>query len=121
MPDYGTYTGYIVCDMAILGLKNAGKNPTRQGFVDGIRKTNGGQYDSAGLMCKPLNLSYENFGKVDPQSCLWYVTVKDGKFKVFNGGKTVPASWSATLRSSRSTRATTGGVTTTAPPATVAP
>ena len=31
-PDYGKYTGYIVCDIAILGLKNAGKNPTRQSF-----------------------------------------------------------------------------------------
>jgi branched-chain amino acid transport system substrate-binding protein len=87
VPDYGTYTGYIVCDMAILGLKNAGKNPTRQSFVDGIRKTNGGIYDSAGLTCDPMNLSYENFGKVTDTSCLYYVTVDNGKFKVLNGGK----------------------------------
>jgi branched-chain amino acid transport system substrate-binding protein len=40
VPDYGSYLGYITCDMAILGLKNAGKTPTRQSFVDGIRKTN---------------------------------------------------------------------------------
>ena len=46
MPNYGVYTGYITCDMAILGLQNAGKNPTRQSFVDGLRKTNGGIYDS---------------------------------------------------------------------------
>ena len=38
VPDYGSYLGYITCDMAILGLKNAGKTPTRQSFVDGIRK-----------------------------------------------------------------------------------
>ena len=47
VPDYGTYTGYIVCDMAIKGLEAAGKNPTRQGFVDGVRGL--GQYDAAGL------------------------------------------------------------------------
>ena len=64
VPDYGTYTGYITCDMAILGLKNAGKNPTRQSFVDGIRKTNGGKYDGAGLLCKPIDLSYEDFGTI---------------------------------------------------------
>jgi branched-chain amino acid transport system substrate-binding protein len=87
VPGYGVYTGYIVCDMAIQGLKNAGKNPTRQGFVDGIRKTNGGTYDAAGLTCSPMNLSYENFGKVDKSSCLWFVTEKNGKFQVMNGGK----------------------------------
>ncbi len=121
VPDYGTYTGYIVCDMAIVGLQNAGKNPTRQSFVDGIRKTNGGQYDSAGLTCKPLNLSYENFGKVDPQSCLWYVTVKDGKFKVFNGGKTVTGKLVGDPALIAQYESNTGGVTTTAPPATAAP
>jgi branched-chain amino acid transport system substrate-binding protein len=87
VPDYGTYTGYIVCDIAILGLKNAGKNPTRQSFVDGIRKTNGGQYDGAGLLCKPIDLSYENFGTIAKDTCTWFVGVEDGKFKVLNGGK----------------------------------
>ncbi|HEU5307711.1 MAG TPA: ABC transporter substrate-binding protein [Acidimicrobiia bacterium] len=87
VPGYGVYTGYIVCDMAIHGLKNAGENPTRQGFVDGIRKANGGIYDAAGLTCSPLDLSYGNFGKVDKTSCLWFATVKDDKFHVLNGGK----------------------------------
>lgn len=87
VPGYGVYTGYIVCDMAIHGLQNAGKNPTHQSFVDGIRKTKGGMYDAAGLTCSPMNLSYENFGKVDPTSCLWFVTEKDGKFHALNGGK----------------------------------
>jgi hypothetical protein len=73
--------------MAILGLKEAGKNPTRQAFVDGIRNANGGSYDGAGLMCKPIDLSYENFGKISPTSCTYFVGVEDGKFKVLNGGK----------------------------------
>jgi branched-chain amino acid transport system substrate-binding protein len=87
VPDYGSYLGYITCDMAILGLKNAGKTPTRQSFVDGIRKTNGGVYDGAGLMCKPIDLSYENFGKISPTSCTYFVGVENDKFKVLNGGK----------------------------------
>lgn len=85
VPDYGTYTGYIVCDMAIKGLLAAGKNPTRQGFIDGVRA--GGPYDAAGLTCAPLNLSAANFGKVDKTSCTWFVNVKNGKFNVLNGGK----------------------------------
>jgi branched-chain amino acid transport system substrate-binding protein len=89
VPNYGGYTGYIACDLAIYGLKNAGKNLTRQGFVDAIRKTNGGIYNSAGLTCAPVNLSYGNFGKISPTSCTWFVSVKNGKFKVLNGGKPV--------------------------------
>ena len=90
IPNYGVYTGYITCDMAILGLKNAGKNPTRQSFVDGIRKTNGGIYDSAGLTCKPINLSYEHFGKIsDTGPCIYYVQVKNGKFVPYNKGKPI--------------------------------
>ena len=87
IPDYGSYLGYITCDMAILGLKNAGKTPTHQSFVDAIRSTNGGKYDGAGLMCKPIDLSLANFGKISPTSCAWFVTVENDKFKVLNGGK----------------------------------
>ena len=90
VPNYGVYTGYITCDMAIKGLQNAGDSPTRQSFVDGLRKTDGGIYDSAGLTCNPINLSYEHFGKIsDLESCLYYVQVKDGKFVVYNNGKPI--------------------------------
>ncbi len=89
VPVWGDYSGYILCDMAIVGLKNAGKSPTRQGFVDGIRNTNGGQYDGAGLLCKPYDLSYKSFGKTLTTNCTWFVTVKDGKFVVANDGKPV--------------------------------
>jgi branched-chain amino acid transport system substrate-binding protein len=87
VPDYGSYLGYITCDMAILGLKEAGKNPTHKAFVDGIRNANGGSYDGAGLMCKPIDLSYKNFGKISTTSCTYFVGVENDKFKVLNGGK----------------------------------
>jgi branched-chain amino acid transport system substrate-binding protein len=120
VPGYGVYTGYIVCDMAIQGLKNAGKNPTRQGFVDGIRKANGGMYDAAGLTCAPMNLSYENFGKVDKTSCLWFVTEKNGKFNVLNGGKPYTGNLvgDPTLIQKYESSAGTGVATTTTPPST---
>ena len=60
VPDYGQYTGYITCELAILGLQNAGKTPTRRGFIDGLRKL--GSYDEAGLACTPVDISLEPFG-----------------------------------------------------------
>ena len=90
VPNYGVYTGYITCDMAILGLKNAGKNPTRQSFVDGLRSANGGKYDSAGLTCKDIDISAAHYGKISSTpGCIYYIQVKNGKFVPFNGGKPI--------------------------------
>ena len=49
VPDYGLYTGYIDCDLAIKGLEQSGKNLTGQGFVDGLHKL--GTYNPANLEC----------------------------------------------------------------------
>ena len=61
VPDYGAYTGYIACDLAITGLQQAGKNPTAQGFIDGLH--NLGTYKAADLTCQPLDISLKNFGR----------------------------------------------------------
>ena len=55
VPDFGSYTGYITCELAILGLEHAGATPTRQGFVDGLRTL--GSYDQAGLGCTSVDIS----------------------------------------------------------------
>ena len=47
IPDYGLYTGYMSCELALLGLKNAGNPPTRAAFAPNLRKV--GSYDGAGL------------------------------------------------------------------------
>ena len=86
-PEYGQYTGYLMADLLIDGLKAAGKNLTRQGFIDatkGLKTWNG-----AGLTCQPVDVSRENFGKASPTGCLWFVYVKNGKFVVYNNGKPV--------------------------------
>jgi ABC-type branched-subunit amino acid transport system substrate-binding protein len=90
VPNYGVFTGYITCDMVVYGLQNAGKDPTRKSFVDGIRNTNGGKYNSAGLTCKDIDLSYAHYGKISSTpGCIYYVQVKNGKFVPYNGGKPV--------------------------------
>jgi branched-chain amino acid transport system substrate-binding protein len=87
VPDYGAYTGYISCDLAITGLQQAGKNPTRQGFIDGLH--NLGTYKAADLTCQPLDISLKNFGKTPERGCQYFVTFKNGKFVVMNNGKPI--------------------------------
>jgi len=85
VPDVGAYTGYIGCDLAITGLQRAGKNPKRQGFIDGLH--NLGAYKPADLTCQPIDLSLKNFGKTPTTGCQYYLTFKHGKFVVMNNGK----------------------------------
>ena len=87
VPDYGAYTGYIGCDMAITGIELAGKNPTQKGFIDGLHKL--GSYKAADLTCAPVDISLENFGKTPSESCQYFITFKNGKFVVMNKGKPI--------------------------------
>lgn len=87
VPSYGQYQGYLAGDLLIAGLQEAGKNPTRQSFIDGLRglKT----WDGAGLTCQPIDISLENFGKQPPKNCAYYSNVKNGKFVTAFGGKPI--------------------------------
>jgi branched-chain amino acid transport system substrate-binding protein len=87
VPSYGHYQGYLAADLLITGLQHAGKTPTRQGFVDGLRKL--GTWDGAGLMCQPVDISLENYGKQPKQNCAYYSYVKDRKFVPAFGGKVI--------------------------------
>ncbi len=116
VPDYGAYTGYIACDLAITGIQQAGKNPTQKGFIDGLHKL--GTYKAADLTCAPVDISLTNYGKTPTESCQYFVTFKNGKFVVMNKGKPIigkivgdPELLAANKRGEASS------VTTTAPPA----
>jgi branched-chain amino acid transport system substrate-binding protein len=89
VPDYGQYTGYITCELMILGLQNAGKTPTRTGFVTGLRTL--GSYDAAGMGCSPTDISAEHYGKYGINTCGYAVTVSNGKFVTLNKGKPLPS------------------------------
>jgi ABC-type branched-subunit amino acid transport system substrate-binding protein len=94
VPDFGIYTGYIDCDLAILGLQKQGKDLDPAAFADDLRSI--GTFNSGGgLGCTDLSLSPETYGKVtytadSPPPCTWALRVKDGKFSIFKpkGGKT---------------------------------
>jgi len=87
VPDYGKYTGYITCDLAITALQAEGKNVTREDFAPKFRAL--GKYDVAGLNCRPIDVSLDTFGKYPETGCIYGMQVKDGKFVVANKGKPV--------------------------------
>ena len=78
VPDFGVYTGYLTADLLIDGLKAAGKNPTRDGYITATK--NLGTWDAAGLACQPVDVSATGFGKQPPTACSWYLQIKNGKF-----------------------------------------
>jgi ABC-type branched-subunit amino acid transport system substrate-binding protein len=78
VPDFGIYTGYTDCDLAITGLKQQGKNLDPSTFADGIRKL--GNVNPAGLNCLPLALGLDTYGKPPSENCQYAMYVKDGKF-----------------------------------------
>jgi branched-chain amino acid transport system substrate-binding protein len=96
VPDFGMYTGYITCDLAVVGLKNAGDPPVRADFAPNLRKL--GTYDQAGLGCRPIDISLETYGQAAKTGCGWYVQIKDGKFVLFPPkGKPAKTPWESKL------------------------
>ena len=118
VPDYGLYTGYIDCDLAIKGLEQSGKNLTGQGFVDGLHKL--GTYNPANLECGPIDISLTNFGKSPATSCAYFMYVKDGKFVVTNKGKPVTGKLVGDPQLLEENKAGPTATTTTVAPATTA-
>ena len=95
VPDFGVYTGYIACDLAILGLQQQGDDLDPSTFAEDLRSV--GQFNpGGGLGCRDANLSLETYGKAvatsggEQRVCQWAVQVKDGKFVVLKpkGAKT---------------------------------
>ncbi len=81
VPDFGVYTGYLTADLLVQGLKAAGKDLTRDGFITATKGL--GTWDAAGLGCQPVDVSAAGFGKQPENACSWYVQIKDGKFVLY--------------------------------------
>jgi branched-chain amino acid transport system substrate-binding protein len=93
VPDFGIYTGWIDCDMAIAGLKQQGKNLDPTTFAAAVHSL--GEFNlGGGLGCAPVNLDMKFYGKINLNNpnppCGWYLRVKNDKFEVVKppGGKT---------------------------------
>jgi ABC-type branched-subunit amino acid transport system substrate-binding protein len=88
VPDFGIYTGYVDCDLAILGLKQQGKDLDQSTYAADLRKL--GKVNPAGLGCQDLDISADTYGEPSPTICQWALIVKNDKFVVLSpkGGKT---------------------------------
>jgi ABC-type branched-subunit amino acid transport system substrate-binding protein len=115
VPDYGKYTGYITCDLAITALEQMGKNVTREDFAPKFRAL--GKYDAAGLNCRPYDVGLDSFGKFPETGCIYGAQVKNGKFVVVNKGKPVIGKLVGDPDALEANATGNPLVTTTAPPA----
>jgi branched-chain amino acid transport system substrate-binding protein len=108
VPDFGVYTGYIDCDLAILGLQHAGNPPTRTGFIDGLH-TLGHFNPGGGLGCQDVDISLKTYGQSPPTQCGYFVQVKNGKFVVYKQKNGDPVWRGNTVGGSTDQTTTTAG------------
>ena len=117
IPGYGHYQGYLAADLLITGLEQAGKTPTRKGFVEGLRKL--GTWNGANLTCQPIDISLQNYGKFPKQDCAYFSYIKNGKFVTAFKGKAITGkivgSPAALAANADQTAPTTAAPTTAAP------
>ena len=69
--------GFVAADLMIKGLQLAGKCPTRQGFIDNLRKLD--KYDGAGMLPGSVGFAPSVYSPLGHgPGCTWYVTIKNG-------------------------------------------
>lgn len=102
VPDFGIYTGYIDCDLAIRGLEQQGKNLDPTTYADALRSI--GTYNPGGLGCSDLDFSLATYGKIVVGSendrrriCTWALQVKNGKFVVLKPKDSDTTYWTGDL------------------------
>jgi branched-chain amino acid transport system substrate-binding protein len=78
IPDFGWCYGYVGADLMIKGLQEAGKNPTRQSFINGLRTVT--DYNANGLLAQPANFSLSQFGKSPDTACAYFVKLQGTRF-----------------------------------------
>jgi len=67
---------FAATDLMLHGLKLAGKCPTRNAFVDNLRKVT--KYNAAGMMPQAVSFQPGVTPMGSPAKCSWYVVVKNG-------------------------------------------
>jgi hypothetical protein len=103
VPDFGIYTGYIDCDLAILGLEKQGDDLDPTTFAEDLRSI--GTYNAGGgLGCTNSSQSLETYGKIvvgdeanGRRICSWALQVKNGKFVVLRPKDSDTTYWTGEL------------------------
>jgi len=80
VPDFGIYTGYTDCDLAITGLKQQGQNLDTSTYASDLRKV--GKINPGNLGCQPLDISAASYGHSPATICSWAMVLNNGKFAI---------------------------------------
>ncbi len=78
VPDIQWASGYVGADLVIKGLELAGKNPTRQSFMNGLRGVT--NYTAGGLLPNPANFSLSEFGTSPDTACGYFTKLQGSTF-----------------------------------------
>ncbi len=80
-PIFGYWIGYADAQLLIDGLQAAGRNPTRQGFVNAVRSFD--NWNDDGIFCTGLSFTMATYGQVITRDgCSYIIKVENGKFTV---------------------------------------
>jgi hypothetical protein len=93
-PIFGYWIGYADAQLLIDGLMAAGRNPTRQGFVDAVRSFD--NWNDDGIFCSGVSFTTATYGQfVTREGCSYIINVVNGKFNVLgkaSGHNVAPSS-----------------------------
>jgi ABC-type branched-subunit amino acid transport system substrate-binding protein len=80
-PVFGYWVMYADAQLLIDGLMAAGRNPTRQGFVDAVRSFD--NWNDDGIMCAGVSFTQATYGTIITRpGCSYIINVQNGKFAV---------------------------------------
>jgi branched-chain amino acid transport system substrate-binding protein len=81
IPIFGYWIGYADAQLLIDGLQAAGRNPTRQGFVDAVRSFD--NWNDDGIFCSGVSFTTATYGTIITRDgCAYILNVVNGKFNV---------------------------------------
>ncbi len=81
VPIFGYWIGYADAQLLIDGLMAAGRNPTRQGFVDAVRTFD--NWNDDGIFCAGVPFTMATYGQTNTKDgCSYIINVVNGKFNV---------------------------------------
>jgi ABC-type branched-subunit amino acid transport system substrate-binding protein len=84
-PTYGLTGSFLAMDLMIRGIREAGKNPTREALISNLTKVT--DYNADGLL--PNKIGFNHFGTLEPHSCGYFVQFKGTDFTTVNGGQPI--------------------------------
>jgi len=93
-PSFGQSGGYVSADLLIRGLWEAGQNPTRESFIEGLSGVS--DYDADGLLATKIDFDRAKLEELPDTACTYFVQVKNGEWTVFDPepicGERIPGS-----------------------------